>query len=91
VSANFSLRSCPQCTGGASKSFDVFLTDDVLAEQPETFTIALSSPSNLTLGSPAGYDFWLGKLNQFNGNFVDAEMVKSFIVSSEYSGRFGQP
>ncbi|MBA3513056.1 MAG: hypothetical protein H0T77_01600 [Pyrinomonadaceae bacterium] len=35
-----------------------------------------------------GYNFWLGKLNEFNGNFVQAEMVKAFIVSSEYSGRF---
>lgn len=37
----------------------------------------------------SGYDFWLGKLNQFNGNFVNAEMVKSFIISGEYQGRFG--
>ncbi len=37
----------------------------------------------------AGYNFWLNKLNQFNGNFADAEMVKAFIVSSEYRGRFG--
>jgi hypothetical protein len=36
-----------------------------------------------------GYDFWLGKLNQFNGNFVNAEMVKAFLVSGEYRGRFG--
>jgi hypothetical protein len=36
-----------------------------------------------------GYDFWLGKLNQFNGNFVNAEMVKAFILSIEYQGRFG--
>ena len=36
-----------------------------------------------------GYNFWLGKLNQFNGNFVNAEMVKAFIVSSEYRHRFG--
>ncbi len=36
-----------------------------------------------------GYDFWLGKLNQFNGNFVDAEMVKAFLVSGEYIQRFG--
>lgn len=36
-----------------------------------------------------GYDFWLGKLNQFNGNFVNAEMVKAFIVSGEYQLRFG--
>jgi hypothetical protein len=36
-----------------------------------------------------GYDFWLGKLNQFNGNFVNAEMVKAFITSGEYRQRFG--
>ncbi len=37
-----------------------------------------------------GYNFWLGKLNQFNGNFVEAEMVKAFIISGEYRQRFGQ-
>ena len=36
-----------------------------------------------------GYDFWLTKLNQFNGNFVNAEMVKAFISSDEYRQRFG--
>ena len=36
-----------------------------------------------------GYDFWLAKLNQFNGNFVNAEMVKAFITSVEYRQRFG--
>jgi hypothetical protein len=37
----------------------------------------------------SGYDFWLTKLNQFNGNFVSAEMVKAFIVSDEYRQRYG--
>jgi len=36
-----------------------------------------------------GYDFWLQKLNQFNGNYVAAEMVKAFISSDEYRRRFG--
>lgn len=36
-----------------------------------------------------GYNFWLTKLNQFNGNFVQAEMVKAFITSIEYGDRFG--
>ena len=35
-----------------------------------------------------GYDFWLSKLNQFNGNFINAEMVKAFISSNEYLNRF---
>ncbi|PYS59239.1 MAG: hypothetical protein DMF74_21855, partial [Acidobacteria bacterium] len=36
-----------------------------------------------------GYTFWLNKLNQFGGNYQAAEMVKAFIVSSEYRQRFG--
>ncbi|MFN2579123.1 MAG: DUF4214 domain-containing protein [Pyrinomonadaceae bacterium] len=36
----------------------------------------------------AGYEFWLGKLNQFNGDFIAAEMVKAFITSDEYRHRF---
>lgn len=36
-----------------------------------------------------GYDFWLTKLNQFNGNYINAEMVKAFLNSSEYRQRFG--
>jgi len=38
----------------------------------------------------AGYNFWLNKLNQFNGDYIAAEMVKAFISSSEYRQRFGQ-
>ncbi len=38
----------------------------------------------------AGYAFWLGKLNQY-GNYLDAEMVRAFIISPEYRSRFGQP
>jgi hypothetical protein len=36
-----------------------------------------------------GYDFWLTKLNQFNGNYIQAEMVKAFLSSIEYRQRFG--
>ena len=36
----------------------------------------------------SGYQFWLAKLNQFNGNFERADMVKAFLVSAEYRQRF---
>lgn len=39
---------------------------------------------------PNGYHFWLNKLNQFQGNFEQAEMVKAFINSSEYRARFAK-
>ena len=35
-----------------------------------------------------GYNFWLAKLDQFGGDFVQAEMVKAFINSAEYRQRF---
>jgi uncharacterized protein (TIGR03118 family) len=37
----------------------------------------------------AGFNFWLNKLNSFNGDFIKAEMVKAFIASSEFRQRFG--
>jgi uncharacterized protein (TIGR03118 family) len=37
----------------------------------------------------AGFNFWLNKLNSFGGSFINAEMVKAFITSSEYRQRFG--
>jgi hypothetical protein len=36
-----------------------------------------------------GYNFWLNQLNQFNGNFANADMVKAFLSSGEYRQRFG--
>ena len=47
------------------------------------------SPNDPPDSDYTGYDFWLTKLNQFNGNFQSAEMVKAFISSTEYRQRFG--
>jgi hypothetical protein len=38
-----------------------------------------------------GFNFWLAKLNSFNGDFIKADMVKAFISSREYRSRFGTP
>ncbi|MDT5269446.1 MAG: hypothetical protein QOH49_1632 [Acidobacteriota bacterium] len=46
------------------------------------------NPDDLPDTTFAGYSFWLGKLNEFNGNFQQAEMVKAFINSTEYRTRF---
>ena len=55
----------------------------------EYFGFLRRNPNDLPDGDYTGYDFWLTKLNQFNGNFVNAEMVKAFITSAEYRQRFG--
>ena len=47
------------------------------------------NPNDAPDGNFDGYNFWLNKLNQFNGNYVEAEMVKAFLSSSEYRSRFG--
>jgi subtilisin family serine protease len=47
------------------------------------------NPNDIPDTDYTGYDFWLTKLNQFNGNYVAAEMVKSFLVAGEYRQRFG--
>jgi hypothetical protein len=39
----------------------------------------------------SGFNFWLTKLNSFNGNYIQAEMVKAFIESAEDRQRFGTP
>ena len=36
-----------------------------------------------------GYNFWLNKMNQFNGNYERAQMVRAFLTSIEYRERFG--
>jgi Calx-beta domain/Metallo-peptidase family M12 len=48
------------------------------------------NPTDAPDTNDAGYQFWLGKLNQFGGNYIAAEMVKAFITSDEYQKRFGQ-
>jgi hypothetical protein len=48
------------------------------------------NPDDAPDNNLSGFNFWLAKLNQFNGDFVAAEMVKAFIQSGEYRRRFGQ-
>ncbi len=47
------------------------------------------NPNDAPDGNFNGYNFWLDKLNQFNGDFVGAEMVRAFLISDEYRHRFG--
>lgn len=48
-----------------------------------------SNPNDAPDNDYSGYDFWLSKLNQFSGNYINAEMVKAFLSSIEYRQRFG--
>jgi hypothetical protein len=70
-------------------------TDLFNAESNRAFVLAQffgylrRNPNDLPDSDYSGYDFWLGKLNQFNGDYIAAEMVKAFISSDEYRKRFG--
>jgi hypothetical protein len=56
----------------------------------EYFGYLRRDPNALPDADLSGYNFWLSKLNQFGGNYLDAEMIKAFITSFEYRTRFGQ-
>ena len=49
------------------------------------------NPDDAPYSNFNGYNFWLGKLEQFGGDYRAAEMVKAFISSTEYRRRFGTP
>jgi hypothetical protein len=55
------------------------------------FSYLRRNPTDAPDNNDTGYQFWLTKLNSFNGDYRAAEMVKAFIASSEYRSRFGQP
>ena len=55
----------------------------------EYFGYLRRNPNDAPNADFTGWKFWLDKLDQFNGNFVDAELVKAFITSIEYRQRFG--
>lgn len=63
-----------------------FAPSFVLAEY---FGYLRRNPTDPPDNNDAGYQFWLAKLNSFNGDFNKADMVKAFITSSEYRQRFG--
>ena len=57
--------------------------------QMQYFGYLRRNPNDAPDDNFAGFDFWVDKLNSAGGNFITSEMVKSFLVSSEYRGRFG--
>jgi len=48
------------------------------------------NPDDAPDGNFNGFNFWLAKLDQFEGDYRQAEMVKAFLASSEYRARFSQ-
>jgi hypothetical protein len=87
---NFGTKTRAQVLRAVAEDQDLFL-----AEQNRAFVLVQyfgylrRNPNDPQDTDYTGYDFWLRKLNEFNGNFVSAEMVKAFILSGEYQGRFG--
>ncbi|MDT5269453.1 MAG: hypothetical protein QOH49_1639 [Acidobacteriota bacterium] len=77
------LRSVAESSSVSSKTFNEAF---VLMQY---FGYLQRDPDGAPDADFVGYNFWLGKLNQFNGNYITAEMVKAFITSTEYMDRFG--
>lgn len=54
----------------------------------EYFGYLRRNPDSAPDNNLSGYNFWVNKLNSFNGDYIESEMVKAFINSSEYRNRF---
>ena len=54
----------------------------------EYFGYMRRNPNDLPDGNFLGYNHWFGKLQQWNGDYLGAEMVKAFLESIEYRTRF---
>lgn len=61
----------------------------VFSAKMEYFCYLRRNPNDAPDGNFNGYDFWLNKPKAANGNFITPEMVKAFLNSTEYRGRFG--
>jgi hypothetical protein len=58
--------------------------------QMEYFGYLRRNPNDAPDGNFAGFNFWLSKLNAAGGDYIKAQMVRSFIISGEYRARFGE-
>jgi hypothetical protein len=47
------------------------------------------NPNDAPDSDHSGWKFWLDKLEQHNGNYINAQMVLAFLSSFEYRDRFG--
>jgi len=72
---------------------------DIIAAYGKAFTDSQLNPAFVQMEyfgylrrneDAAGFNFWLDKMNTF-GDFLKAEMVRSFLLSPEYRQRFGPP
>lgn len=55
----------------------------------EYFGYLRRNPTDAPDTNDDGYQVWLAKLNSFGGDYIRSEMVRSFILSTEYRKRFG--
>jgi hypothetical protein len=56
----------------------------------EYFGYLRRNPQDAPDSDRSGYNFWLNKIFEFEGDYIKAELVKAFISSDEYRHRFGQ-
>jgi CSLREA domain-containing protein len=92
------LNAASDVTQGRASVLRKVADDDDLRQRETTRAFVLMQYCGYMRRNPddpqdtdfRGWAFWLNKLNEFNGNFIQAEMVKAFISSIEYRQRFGQ-
>jgi hypothetical protein len=95
--SEFSSASNTSDLGARSRALRRVAENSTLAQQEfnrafvlmQYFGYLRRNPNDAQDSDYTGFDFWLTKLNRFNGNFQNAEIVKAFITSIEYRQRVG--
>src|SRR5437764_13337326 len=95
----FSFAATTADTAARARALRRVAENSILAQQEFTRAFVLMQYFGYLRRNPndapestldfGGYNFWLNKLNSFNGDFQNAEMVKAFLSSTEYRKRFG--
>jgi hypothetical protein len=91
----------PESSGNPNDDAQTFVRrhyHDFLNREPDTSGLQFSTNQMTNCGASdttvcrinVSAAFFLSKLEQFDGNFIQAEMVKAFVTSTEYRQRFGQ-
>jgi hypothetical protein len=80
-------------SAGRARALRIIVNNETLTQRLFTASFVLEEYFGYLRRDPdfEGSIFWRMKLDSFNGDFRKAEMVKAFLVSSEYRSRFGPP
>jgi hypothetical protein len=88
-SSRWGLSTVHNCELLRGSGLQIYSLGRIIVAERAAIAEFSSDPNDPQDTNYSGYEFWLNKLNLFDGDYNKAQMVKAFIVSVEYRCRFG--